>query len=162
MTDGEDHEGDPVAVARELAEAGIRVYTVGIGTSTGEPIPTFAPDGTWTGYQRDEQGNIVHTSLTEEAERQLQEIAEITGGRYYAAGRGAVGIDQIRQDMRRMHQDEQRTRRVSVQEGRYALFLVPAFLLLILEALLPDAWIGAWRRRKRVTKAADLAASGKE
>lgn len=160
MTDGEDHEGDPIAVARDLAEAGIRVYTVGIGTSTGEPIPTFAPDGTWTGYQRDDEGNIVHTALTEEAEQQLQEIAEITGGRYYAAGRGAVGIDQIRQDMRRMHQDEQRTRRVSVQEGRYALFLVPAFLLLILEALLPDAWIGAWRRRKRVTKAANLA--GKE
>jgi Ca-activated chloride channel family protein len=149
LTDGEDHEGDPVSAARELAEAGIRVYTVGIGTSTGEPIPTYAPDGTWTGYQRDEQGNIVHTALTEEAERELREIAEITGGRYYAAGRGAVGIDQIRADIRRMHQDEQRSRRVTVQEGRYALFLVPAFLLLVLEALLPDAWIGALRRRRR-------------
>lgn len=149
LTDGEDHEGDPIAAARELAEAGIRVYTVGIGTATGEPIPTYAPDGTWTGYQRDDQGNIVHTALTEEAEAQLREIAEITGGRYYAAGRGAVGIEQIRADIRRMHQDEQRSRRVTVQEGRYALFLVPAFLLLVLEALLPDAWIGALRRRRR-------------
>ena len=153
LTDGEDHEGDPLAAARELAEAGIRVYTVGIGTSTGEPIPTYAPDGTWTGYQRDDAGNIVHTALTEEAEAQLREIAEITGGRYYAAGRGAVGIDQIRADIRRMHQDEQRSRRVTVQEGRYALFLVPGFLLLVLEALLPDAWIGALRRRRRPTAA---------
>ncbi|MBN8611730.1 MAG: VWA domain-containing protein [Deltaproteobacteria bacterium] len=153
LTDGEDHEGDPIAAARELAEAGIRVYTVGIGTSTGEPIPTYAPDGTWTGYQRDDAGNIVHTALTEEAEAQLREIAEITGGRYYAAGRGAVGIDQIRADIRRMHQDEQRSRRVTVQEGRYALFLVPGFLLLVLEALLPDAWIGALRRRRRPTAA---------
>jgi Ca-activated chloride channel homolog len=149
LTDGEDHEGDPIAAARELAEAGIRVYTVGIGTSTGEPIPTYAPDGTWTGYQRDEQGNIVHTALSEEAEGQLRQIAELTGGRYYAAGRGAVGIDQIRGDIRRMHQDEQRSRRVTVQEGRYALFLVPGFLLVVLEALLPDAWIGALRRRRR-------------
>ncbi len=149
LTDGEDHEGDPIAAARELAEAGIRVYTIGIGTSTGEPIPTYAPDGTWTGYQRDDSGNIVHTALTEEAEAQLREIAEITGGRYYAAGRGAVGIDQIRADIRRMHQDEQRSRRVTVQEGRYALFLVPGFLLIVFEALLPDAWIGALRRRRR-------------
>jgi len=154
LTDGEDHEGDPLAAARALAEAGIRVYTVGIGTSTGEPIPTYAPDGTWTGYQRDDQGNIVHTALTEEAEGQLRQIAEITGGRYYAAGRGAVGIDQIRGDIRRMHQDEQRSRRVTVQEGRYALFLLPGFLLIVLEALLPDAWIGALRRRRRTaTKA---------
>lgn len=148
LTDGEDHEGDPIAAARQLAEAGIRVYTIGIGTSTGEPIPTYAPDGTWTGYQRDDQGNIVQTALTEEAEAELRQIAEITGGRYYAAGRGAVGIDQIRADIRRMHQDEQRSRRVTVQEGRYALFLVPGFLLLVLEALLPDAWIGALRRRR--------------
>jgi hypothetical protein len=48
-----------------------------------------------------------------------------------------------------MHQDEQRSRRVTVQEGRYALFLVPGFLLVVLEALLPDAWVGALRRRRR-------------
>jgi Ca-activated chloride channel family protein len=147
MTDGEDHEGDPVEAARELAEAGIRVYTVGIGSRTGEPIPTYAPDGTWTGYQRDEQGNLVQTALTEENEQQLRDIAEATGGRYFAAGRGGVGVDQIRAEMRRMRQDEQRTRRVTVHEDRFALLLFPAFLLVFLEALLPDSWIGRWRRR---------------
>lgn len=154
LTDGEDHEGDPIAAARELADAGIRVYAIGIGTSVGEPIPTYAPDGTWTGYQRDAQGNVIQTALTEEAEAQLRQIAEITGGRYYAAGRGAVGIDQIRSDIRRMQQDEQRARRVTVQEGRYALFLVPGLLLLVLEALLPEAWVGALRRRRSSAKTA--------
>lgn len=149
MTDGEDHEGDPIEAARRLAEAGIRVYTIGIGSRTGEPIPTYAPDGTWTGYLRDDQGNLVHTTLTEENEAQLRRIAEITGGRYFAAGRGAVGIDQIRAEMRRMRQEEQRTRRITVHEDRYALFLFPAFLLIVLEALLPDAWIGTSKRRRR-------------
>lgn len=149
MTDGEDHEGDPVAVARQLAEQNVRVYTIGIGSRTGEPIPTYAPDGTWTGYLRDDEGELVQTALTEENERQLREIAEATGGRYFAAGRGGVGIDQIRAEMRRMHQDEQRTRRITVQEDRYALLLFPAFLLIVLEALLPEAWIGRWRRRRR-------------
>lgn len=149
MTDGEDHEGDPIAVARQLAEAGIKVYTIGIGSRTGEPIPTYAPDGTWTGYMRDEQGNLVQTALTEENEQQLRRIAEMTGGRYFAAGRGGVGIDQIREEMRRMRQEERRTRRVTIHEDRYALVLFPAFLLIVLEAILPDAWIGPWRRRRR-------------
>ncbi|WP_157069249.1 VWA domain-containing protein [Sandaracinus amylolyticus] len=148
MTDGEDHEGNPVEVAQRLAENGVRVYVVGIGSRTGEPIPTYAPDGTWTGYLRDEQGQLVQTALTEDNERQLREIAEATGGRYFAAGRGGVGVDQIRAEMRQMHQDEQRTRRVTVQEDRYALLLFPAFLLFVLEALLPDAWTGRWRRRR--------------
>ena len=154
MTDGEDHEGDPVQVAHTLADDGVRVYTIGIGTRTGEPIPTYAPDGTWTGYLRDEQGNVITTSLTEENERQLTEIADITGGHYYAAGHGSVGIDQIRAEMRRMHQDEQRARRVTVHEDRYALVLLPAFLLIVLEALLPEAWIGRMLRRRAEKKKA--------
>jgi Ca-activated chloride channel family protein len=148
MTDGEDHEGDPVAVAHQLADEGIRVYTIGIGTRTGEPIPTYAPDGTWTGYLRDDAGAVITTSLTEENEQQLTEIAETTGGHYYAAGRGGVGIEQIQGEMRRMHQDENRSRRVTVHEDRYALVLLPAFLLLVLEALLPEAWIGRILRKK--------------
>lgn len=152
MTDGEDHEGDPIQVAHTLADAGVRVYTIGIGTRTGEPIPTYAPDGTWTGYLRDEAGAVITTSLTEENEAQLTQIADITGGHYYAAGRGGVGIDQIRAEMRRMHQDEQRARRVTVHEDRYALVLLPAFLLIVLEALLPEAWIGRILRRRAEKK----------
>ncbi len=147
MTDGEDHEGDPVAAARELAEAGIRVYAVGIGTRSGEPIPEYAPDGTWIGYMRDENEQVVTTALTEENERQLREIAEATGGRYFAAGRGQVGVDQIRRELRQLTQHENETRRVTIHEARYALALVPAFLLLLLEALLPEAWIGRRKRR---------------
>jgi len=147
MTDGEDHEGDPVAAARELAAHGIRIYTVGIGSRTPEMIPTYAPDGTPTGFLRDDAGTPVTTALTEENEAQLREIAEVTGGSYFAAGRGSVGIDPIRAEMRRMHQEEVRAQRVTVHEGRYALVLLPAFLLIVLEALLPSAWIG--RRRKK-------------
>lgn len=148
MTDGEDHEGDPLAAAEELAEAGIRIYVVGLGSRTGEPIPTYGPDGTWTGWLRDDDGEAVTTALTAENEEALTAIAEATGGRYFRAQQGGVGIDQIRREMRRMKQEEREARRVTVDEDRYALVLLPAFLLLLLEALLPDAWIGRRRRRK--------------
>jgi Ca-activated chloride channel family protein len=139
MTDGEDHEGDPIEAANELAKIGARIYAVGIGTRTGEPIPTYAEDGTWTGYLRDSSGNSVLTSLTSENEAQLKKIAEATGGKYIAAGRGSVGMEQIRSEMRRMKQGELKSRKITVHEERYAPVLLLAFLLVLLEALLPEA-----------------------
>ena len=160
LTDGEDHEGDPLEVAQQLKEAGIRLYTVGIGSRTGEPIPTYADDGTWTGYLRDPEDNAVTTSLSSDNERQLQQMAQLTEGEYFRAERGGVGVDQIRREIRRMKQTELDTRQVTITEDRYALFALPAFLFLFLETLLPEAWVGRrrrsdprrrleWRRRPR-------------
>jgi Ca-activated chloride channel family protein len=151
LTDGEDHEGDPLAAADELAKLGARIYVVGIGTRTGEPIPTFADDGTWTGYMRDASGSSVLTSLTTDNEAQLKKIAQATGGKYFPAGRGSVGMDQIRAEMRRMKQSELKARKITVHEERYAAVLLLAFLLVLLEALLPEAWFGPRRSKEPQT-----------
>lgn len=148
LTDGEDHEGEPVAAAEELAKLGARVYVVGIGTRAGEPIPTYADDGTWTGYLRDEKGQPVLTALTADNEAQLKKLAAVGGGKYFAAGRGSVGMEQIRAEMRRMKQTELAARKITVHEERYAPILLLAFLLIVLEALLPEAWLA--RRRSEV------------
>ena len=140
FTDGEDHEGEPVRAAAELAQAGIRVFVVGVGSKTGEPVPTYAPDGTWTGYLRDDEGKPVLSALTEQNEVQLKKIAEVGKGTYLRAKEGTVGIDQILTLTRGMKQAENRARKVSIAEDRYALVLLPALLLLLLEALLPEAW----------------------
>jgi Ca-activated chloride channel family protein len=153
MTDGEDHEGEPVQAARDLAAAGVKIFVVGIGSRTGEPIPTYSEDGTWTGYMRDNDGNVVTTALTAENEVQLQAIAEATGGRYLRAEAGGVGVDQVAREIRTLQQGERESRRVTVHENRYALALLPAFLLLVLEGLLPEAWL--LRRRRRLAPAKD-------
>jgi Ca-activated chloride channel family protein len=139
FTDGEDHEGEPLRAADELATAEVRVYTVGIGSRTGEPIPTYSPDGTWAGYLRDENGQAVTTSLSEENEEQLRAIAERTHGEYFRAREGTVGVDAIRRQLGTLRQAELRARRITVHENRYALFLLPAFLLLLLETVLPES-----------------------
>lgn len=138
FTDGEDHEGDPVAAAQELRDAGIRVYIVGIGSRSGETIPTYADDGTWTGYMRDDNGKPILTQMTQENEATLKRVAEITGGKFFAAGRGRVGVDQIRSEIRHMKQTELQARRITIHEERYAAVLFVAFLLLLLETLLPE------------------------
>ncbi|MEZ4288692.1 MAG: VWA domain-containing protein [Polyangiales bacterium] len=139
ITDGEDHEGDPVEVAEEMAKKGIVVHTVAIGSRTGEPIPTYAPDGTWTGYQKDADGNVITTSLTAENEKTLQSIAKATGGSYHRAERGTIGIAAISDTLSKMKQQEQTARRVTVHEDRYALVLLISFLLAVLYGILPDA-----------------------
>ncbi|MET0388339.1 MAG: VWA domain-containing protein [Polyangiales bacterium] len=149
LTDGEDHEGDPVAAATELAQIGARVYVVGIGTRSGEPIPTYADDGTWTGYLRDTQGSSVLTSLSADNEAQLKKIAAASGGKYFAAGRGSVGMDRIRNEMRSMKQSELKARKFTVHEERYAPVLMLAFLLVLLEALLPEARFTVRRTRPK-------------
>ena len=142
-------EEDRVAAADELASMGVKVFVVGIGSRTGEPIPTYANDGTWTGYLRDESGEVVMTALTSENEEQLRGIAERTGGSYFRAREGGVGVEQIRQRLAELQQTERESRRVTVHEDRFAILLLPGFLLLVLERLLPEAWIGRRRRRQR-------------
>jgi Ca-activated chloride channel family protein len=148
FTDGEDHEGDPVEAARALAADGARVFVVGIGSKTGEPVPTYAPDGTWTGYLRDYSGNPVLSGLSDQNEAQLRKVAEVGKGKYFRAREGTVGVDEIRTLMHGMKQSENKARKVTIAEDRYALVLLPAFFLLLLEALLPDAWQAGfpWRR----------------
>lgn len=140
MTDGEDHEGDPIKAAEELKAIDARVFVVALGSRSGEPIPTYAEDGTWTGYLRGEDGKPVLSVLTKEAETQLKKVAQVTGGAYFEPKQGGVGMDQIAASMRKMKQTELKARRITVHEERYALVLLLAFLLIVLEALLPEAW----------------------
>ena len=148
LTDGEDHEGDPIAAAKELEAAGIQVYAVGIGSGSGEPIPSYTADGTLIGHMKDSDGRLVMTSLSAENEETLKEIASITGGTYVRAEEGTVGVTQIRQELAKLQASEQKARRVTVHENRFALVLLPAFLLFVLEGLLPEAWIVRRRRRE--------------
>ena len=74
MSDGEELEDAAVNAAKEAAEMGIRIYTVGIGSREGVPIPVKTKNGE-VAYKKDMQGNIVTTRLEDGT---LQEIASVT------------------------------------------------------------------------------------
>ena len=84
LTDGEDHRSDPLGAAKEAASSGVRVFTVGIGTPEGEPIPLEGG-----GYKKDARGKTVVSRLGEET---LASMAKITGGEY---SRSSPGEDEI-------------------------------------------------------------------
>ena len=73
MTDGEDHETDPLVSAQEAADAGVLIYTIGFGNPEGAPIPITNDYGQITGYKTDDQGNMILSKLDDAT---LQAIAD--------------------------------------------------------------------------------------
>lgn len=138
LTDGEDTETRPLEIAAEAAKLGVRIYTVGIGSRSGEPIQKFNAQGEPDGFVVDDEGNYLMTRLDEDL---LGEIAKATGGRYVRVDPEKFGLDEVRtmlEDLSRsQRQDEIEINR---DEG-FAFFLAPAYLLLLIGFALP--------RRKR-------------
>lgn len=133
VTDGEDHEGDPLALLPELKEKNIRVYTIGIGTLEGEMVP--AGDGQGA-YFKDRQGQVVKTALKEDV---LQKLALGTGGTYVRSAPGDTGLERVfRESIDSLKRAEQETRTAKIFEERFAWPIAAAFLLLAWEALLSD------------------------
>lgn len=134
VTDGEGHEGDPLAAAQKAAEAGIRIYTVGIGTPQGEPIPEFDERGNQIGFKKDENGQVVLSRLDEVT---LQKVALATNGRYFRAGPAQMELDALFDELSTLEKKEMEGRLFTEFEQRFHYFLIPAFLLLAVEMALP-------------------------
>jgi len=135
VTDGEGHEGDPLAAAQEAAKQGIRIYTVGIGTPQGEPIPDFDERGNQIGFKKDEKGQVVLSKLDEVT---LQKVALATEGRYFRAGSSQMELDALFDELSTLEKKELEGRLFTEFEQRFHYFLFPAFLLLALEMALPS------------------------
>lgn len=136
LTDGEDTVSRPAEVAERAAKLGVRIYSVGIGSQSGEPIAKFDfESGKKIGYQRDEDGNYVMTRLDEAT---LQGLAERTGGRYVHVEAESFGLDRIRAMMAELSRAKREdTVEIHREEG-FAFVLVPALLCLCLALAVSD------------------------
>jgi Ca-activated chloride channel family protein len=149
ITDGEDHEGAIDAAVERAVDEGVRVYTVGMGSTEGVPIPSFDDTGAPNGFLRDGEGNVVTTRLDDVT---LQGVADRTGGAYYhaVAGSGAA-FDRLVDELTGGEGEAIESREVTLYEEQYQIFLGLALLLLVAEALVParrrvaDAWVGRLR-----------------
>src|SRR5437868_5862673 len=91
FTDGEELSGDAVKTAKAAADAGVRIFTVGVGTPEGSLIP-LSGDGGSTAFIKDSNGQVVKSKLDE---KRLKEIAETTGGFYLHLENGPRTMQQI-------------------------------------------------------------------
>ncbi len=144
ITDGESHQGDPVGAAKEAAKEGIVIYTIGIGSPQGAPIPVFDRFGNRVGYKKDASGKIVTTKLDVLT---LEKIAFETGGKYYISSTGEAELNKIYDQISKMEKKELASRQFSQFEDRFQIFLFLALLLLVFETLLSER-----RKIKRIER----------
>lgn len=138
FSDGEDHEGGVDQALEEVKKAGIRVYTLGVGTLEGDPIPLRsglgqAPGQRPSGYKKDKQGQVVITRLNSEL---LSRIAKETGGLYLPATPAEREIDVTLKHLETLGQRKLKERLITEREDHFQIFLFFAFLFLIAETAL--------------------------
>ena len=82
FTDGEDFSSNLSGIKEKAAKAGMAIFTFGIGTKHGAPIPIFDYQGKQTGFEKDAAGKIIMSKLNEGI---LKNLSEQTGGKYIHA-----------------------------------------------------------------------------
>ncbi len=139
LTDGEDLESHAVDAARAASGDGIHIYTVGVGTQSGELIPLGEPGQ----FVRDEKGAFVRSELDENT---LQAIARVTGGDYRRLGADGRGLEALYQDvLAKLPRGDLKSRMHQIPIERFQWPLGFSILCLALEPLL-----GERRQRRRV------------
>jgi len=145
LTDGEDTESQPLEVADEAAKLGIKVFAVGIGSRSGELVPELGENEQAAGYIKDRDGKYVTSRLDEDL---LSQIAAKTGGGYLRADAQHFGVEAIDAALAGLKRTENESRLVKQYDEVFEYLIVPALLLLLIEACLGE------RRRDRAARQA--------
>ena len=147
FTDGEELSGDAVKTAKAAADAGVRIFTVGVGTPQGSLIPVSGDNGE-TSFVKDSAGQVVKSKLDD---KRLREVAEATGGFYLHLENGPRTMQQVQSEgLAKMQAAEMDVRLSRRPIERYEWPLGAALIALALSVLIPE--------RKRVRERAHVPA----
>jgi Ca-activated chloride channel family protein len=135
VTDGEDLEGRVLDAAKNAAQSGLKIYTVGVGTAAGDRIEERDESGNIT-YHQDANGQEVVSKLDEST---LRQIADLTGGAYAALGQQGEGLDEIySRYIAPLPKANLEERREKIHIEQFEWPLAMATLLLMLEFMIKD------------------------
>jgi Ca-activated chloride channel family protein len=123
ITDGENHEGNAIEMAEKANENGIKIYTIGLGSPQGVPIPVTAGQNV---FRKDNDGNVIISKLDEST---LNKIAASADGKYYNAN----SFNQIFAELDNLKTEEFETRVYTEYENRFQYLLAAGLLLLLIE-----------------------------
>jgi Ca-activated chloride channel family protein len=149
ITDGEETEGDAFAAAEEAGKKGARIYTIGMGSPSGAPIPIYSGAGQQVDFKRDKSGNVVVTKLDEPS---LEKIAAAGNGTYYRATNSQDELDEIYKNINALQKREVGTKQFTDFEDRFQFFVGAGIFLLLIELSLSERnvrWIAKWNPLKR-------------
>lgn len=144
VTDGEDHDSEALSAVKKAAAADILVFTVGVGTANGVPIPELTEDGV-TRFKIDESGKQIITKLNEEA---LTDLAKAGSGSYFnlASSNNDEIIAALRKSVDELEKTEFEMRMFSSYESYYQYFVFLALLCLLVDSYISfrkNKWLAA-------------------
>lgn len=132
ITDGENHEDDAYAMAGEAAENGFVVYTIGMGTVQGGPIPIYK-NGQRVNFLKDEHGETVVSKLDATI---LQEVATAGNGKFIRSGENDPNLSDLLEEISEMDKKEFDSKRFADYEDRFQYLIASAFFFLFIDVLL--------------------------
>ena len=134
ITDGEDNEKQGLAAARKALDQGIKIFIFGMGEPSGGPVP--AGDGKG-GFKKDKDGKLIFSGLDESG---LQKIADLTGGTYVRSVTGDLDLDILYFGGIKSKTEAEilKSGKIKVHEERFTVFLLAAFLFLLVEGLIAE------------------------
>ena len=129
ITDGENHEDDATAVAKQAQELGIQVFVIGIGKPEGSPIPVPGTND----YIKDRSGQVVVSRLNEEM---CQKIAQAGKGAYVRCDNTNTAMRALQQELDRIATTDLETTVYADYNEQYQSFLLIALLLLVIDCFI--------------------------
>ncbi len=134
ISDGEDHQEETKQVAQNLSNDGVKIYTIGVGTEKGGPIP-MRLNGAMIGYKKDNKGETVITKLTPDV---LEGIADVGNGKYVDGNVTERPVDIISDVIANAQKNEFETKQFSDYKDQFQWFLGAGILFLLLDIFLFD------------------------
>jgi len=132
LTDGENTTGFSTKILKQVKDRGIKLFTIGIGTKQGAPIPIYDQSGARTGYKKDQTGKVVISTLNDNL---LKWISEETHGYYFETQERLNEITKLLGAISNMKKRELEIKRYTVFEERFQLPLGVGLIFVILYSL---------------------------
>jgi Ca-activated chloride channel family protein len=132
ISDGEDHSDDAANAASRAAELGIKMFTFGVGTEQGAPIP-LKRKGVVESYKKDFEGEVVITKRNQEV---LEAIAAATEGAYQDGNDTQAVLEFVSEQLKAMDKKEFEAKKFVSYKDRFQAFLVAALLFLLIDLFL--------------------------
>lgn len=133
VSDGEDHEGEAIAIAKRASKTGIVINTIGVGSVTGSLIP-IRRNGQVDEYKRDKKGQLVTTVLNETI---LKDIAEAGNGIFIRIDNQTGGGEKLQDEINAMDKKTFSSHEYAEFEDRYQIFAIFSLILAVVAFVFP-------------------------
>ena len=133
FTDGEDFSSNLAEIKQQALQDGMTIFTIGLGTPEGAPIPILNEKGEPVDHQRDEKGAVVISRLNEGI---LRAVADESGGIYLRAQESDQDINTLITKVQQFEKEVFEDKQISNLQERYPYFVAVAFICFMLEWLL--------------------------